>query len=77
MNWLRLLALVVAAGLLPAASAHARVQPRMFCWVSDVEFPVGCTEDEEDDDEDGGRMQAGSDPLALRISLDHRRSLGV
>jgi hypothetical protein len=75
MTWLRLLALAVAA-LTLAAPAHARIQPQMFCWVSDVEFPVGCTEDEEQDDEESIRV-AGSDPWPLRMNFHHRRSPGA
>ena len=37
----------VGGVLLPA---QGRVQPPMFCWSPDVEFPVAC-EEEEDEDE--------------------------
>jgi hypothetical protein len=41
-------ALAAAGGaLLPA---QGRMQPPMFCWSPDVEFPVAC-EEEEDEDE--------------------------
>lgn len=43
-------AIVGAAVIMAETPAHARVQPQMFCWSSDVEFPVAC-EEEEDEDE--------------------------
>jgi hypothetical protein len=48
-----LLAIILAA-LAASGAADARVQTQMFCWISDVEFPVACAEDEDagDDDED-------------------------
>jgi hypothetical protein len=53
MTWLRTLAIVIAA-LTTTGAADARIQTQMFCWITDVEFPVACAEDEDsgDDDED-------------------------
>ena len=53
MTWVRLLAIVLT-GLAVTGAADARIQTQMFCWISDVEFPVACAEDEDggDDDED-------------------------
>ena len=51
MNWLRMLAIVLV-GLAASGAADARVQTQMFCWISDVEFPVACAEDEDGGDED-------------------------
>lgn len=47
--FIRLAVALVAVGgaWLPA---QGRVQPQMFCWSPDVEFPVAC-EEEEDEDE--------------------------
>ena len=44
--------LVIVAGLDVAGPTHARVQSQMFCWVTDVEFPVACVEEEDDEEED-------------------------
>lgn len=43
------LAVAVAAVLVAEASAHARVQPQLICWSPDVEFPVACEEEDEDE----------------------------
>jgi hypothetical protein len=51
MNGIIKLALATAMTVLGAAAAYARVQPQMFCWTPDVEFPVAC---DDDDDDDGG-----------------------
>jgi hypothetical protein len=51
--FIRLAVAIAAAGgaVLPA---QGRVQPQMFCWSPDVEFPVAC-EEEEDEDEGNNR----------------------
>jgi hypothetical protein len=49
--WLRVLAIVLT-GLAMTGAAHARIQTQMFCWETDVEFPVACAEDGESSDED-------------------------
>lgn len=41
--------IAVAAMAMANASAHARVQPQMVCWSPDVEFPVVCEEEDEDE----------------------------
>ena len=43
--------LVLLAGLALAGCwpAWASVHGKMYCWYSDVEFPVDCDEDEDDD----------------------------
>jgi hypothetical protein len=51
MTWLRITFLLLAA--LAAGPAHASIQRQMFCWDSDVEFPIACAEEEDDDDDDG------------------------
>jgi hypothetical protein len=43
---------VVLSGLAVTGAAHARIQTQMFCWETDVEFPVACAEDEDGGDED-------------------------
>jgi hypothetical protein len=48
---------LLSAGLLASfvafpAPASAKIHPEMFCWVTDVEVPVGCSEDEEEPDGD-------------------------
>jgi hypothetical protein len=53
MTWLRMLAIVLA-GLAATGTAHARIQTQMFCWITDVEFPVACAEDEDSGDDDDG-----------------------
>ena len=61
MTWLRM-TLVLLGVLAAAGPAHASIQRQMFCWDPDVEFPVRCVEDEEDDegDEEAGHTPAGS-----------------
>ena len=44
-------ALAVAAVVAAGTSAYGRPQPQMFCWTPDVEFPVACEDDDEDDEE--------------------------
>jgi len=51
MSWLRVLTIVLT-GLAVTGAADARVQTQMFCWITDVEFPVACAEDEDGDDDD-------------------------
>lgn len=51
MAWMRVLAIILT-GLVTAGAAEARIQAQMFCWITDVEFPVGCDEDEDGGDED-------------------------
>ena len=53
MTWVRILAIVLA-GLAATGTAHARIQTQMFCWITDVEFPVACAESDDggDDDDD-------------------------
>jgi hypothetical protein len=41
--------------------AQGRVQPQMFCWSPDVEFPVAC-EEEEDEDEGNKLALLGTRP---------------
>jgi hypothetical protein len=42
---------IVAALLLAAWSpASARMPPQIFCWTPDHEFPVGCDEEEGEDE---------------------------
>ena len=50
MNILIRLAVALAAVGGAGLAAQARVQPQMFCWSPDVEFPIAC-EEEEDEDE--------------------------
>ena len=59
MTWFRVLAVMVA-GLAVVGPAQARIQTQMYCWISDVEFPVACAEDEDGGDEDEGE-EAESD----------------
>jgi hypothetical protein len=59
MTWFRVLAVIVA-GLAAVGPAQARIQAQMYCWISDVEFPVACAEDEDGGDEDEGE-EAESD----------------
>ena len=53
MSWLRMLTIVLA-GLAATGTAQARIQTQMFCWITDVEFPVACAEDEDGGDDDEG-----------------------
>lgn len=41
-----LLILAIAANVVVAGPAHARIQDDMVCWVPDCEFPVDCDEEE-------------------------------
>ena len=45
-------AAVSGAGL----TAQGRVQPQMFCWSPDVEFPVACEEEEDEDEGNNGAL---------------------
>ena len=60
MMWLRMLAIVLGGVAVPGTT-DARVQTQMYCWISDVEFPVACAEDEDsgDDDDDGAEYDSG------------------
>jgi hypothetical protein len=49
------MAAAAVAMLLLAHTASARVQPTMFCWMPDAEFPVACEEEGEGDDDDAIR----------------------
>lgn len=61
------LALLLAAALARLEAAEARIQPQMFCWDPDFEFPVACDEDEEaDDDDDEARQAVRRSLLAIR-----------
>jgi hypothetical protein len=45
-------------GLLAAGAAGpgaASLQPQMYCWSGDSEFPVACEDDGEDDEARAGR----------------------
>jgi hypothetical protein len=61
MKSLVVFAAAIATVVVAAASAHGRPQPQMFCWTPDVEFPVAC---EEEEDEDEGYRQL---PVAMRV----------
>jgi hypothetical protein len=68
-------AIAVAAVVLAGASAYGRVQPQMFCWAPDVEFPVACDEEEDDD---GGELSSSMGWIAGRqlgqiVEQDRRR----
>lgn len=53
MTWLRTIAVILAALAAAGGPARASIQHQMFCWDSDVEFPVACAEEEDDEgDED-------------------------
>ena len=52
MKYVVRVAVVVAALLVELTSAQSRVPSQIFCWTPDVEFPVAC-DDEDDDDEPG------------------------
>jgi hypothetical protein len=61
MMWLRIITIVLGAVAAPG-TPNARIQTQMYCWISDVEFPVACAEDEDGDDddhEDGAEYEAG------------------
>jgi hypothetical protein len=45
------LAIAIAAVGGAGLPAQGRIQPQMFCWSSDVEFPVACEEEEDEDDQ--------------------------
>ncbi len=60
MTWLRAIAVILAA-LAAAGPARASIQHQMFCWDSDVEFPIACAEEEDDDDDDGEPGYAPTD----------------
>ncbi len=61
MMFLRMLAIVLT-GLAVTGAAEARIQTQMFCWISDVEFPVACAEDEDGGDEDEDEAEYDSGP---------------
>jgi hypothetical protein len=43
-------AVVLVALCLALAQARASVQPILFCWIPDAEFPVACEEEDEEDE---------------------------
>ena len=43
------LALAAVAVIPVGISAYARVQPQMYCWAGDAEFPVACDPEEEEE----------------------------
>ena len=51
MTWLRI-TLVLLAALAATSPAHASIQRQMFCWDPDVEFPIACVEEEDDEEGD-------------------------
>ena len=53
------LALAALALLAWGTPGTASVQAQMYCWSEDSEFPVPC---DQDDDDDGGELRAGSTP---------------
>ena len=46
-----LLLLAIMAALATSLPAFARIQPEIVCIDSEMEFPVACDEDGEDDDD--------------------------
>lgn len=44
------LSVAVAFVVVAETAALASVQPQMLCWSPDVEFPVICEEEDEDDE---------------------------
>ena len=50
------LAVVFAAVSVAGHTAQGRVQPQMFCWSPDVEFPVACEEEEDEDEGNNGAL---------------------
>jgi hypothetical protein len=60
MTWLRM-TLVLLAALAAAGPAHASIQRQMFCWDPDVEFPIACADEEDDEgDEEAGHAPTDS-----------------
>ena len=49
MNSLLGLILIILGAICLAAAAEASVQPQMYCWDPDLEFPVSCNEDGGDE----------------------------
>ncbi|MEO8420925.1 MAG: hypothetical protein ABI457_07000 [Hyphomicrobium sp.] len=47
MRFALLLLAVMAASATPWP-AHARIQPDVVCWESDLEFPIACDPDDDD-----------------------------
>ena len=50
------LAVAIAAASGAGLTAQGRVQPQMFCWSPDVEFPVACEEEEDEDEGNNGAL---------------------
>ena len=48
------LTVVIAAAGGAVLPVQGRVQPQMFCWSPDVEFPVAC--EEEEDENEGNKL---------------------
>jgi hypothetical protein len=63
-------ALVLAAAMAMAGGfvspASATLQPDMYCWVSDVEIPVDCGDEEGDDDDGAHRVARVTGNVLLR-----------
>ena len=77
MTWLRI-TLVLLAALAATSPAHASIQRQMFCWDPDVEFPIACAEEEEEDegDEEAGHTPGRSiTPYATATGIDRMAGL--
>jgi hypothetical protein len=57
MNSLFGLILIILGTIGLAAAAEASVQPQMYCWDPDSEFPVSCYEEGEEDGSRNSRVQ--------------------
>ena len=57
----RVLRLMASLLLVPLWPAHARMHPQMYCWDPDIEFPVHCSEDADEEEDDDEARPAKSD----------------
>jgi hypothetical protein len=50
MNLLFALTLTILGAICLASAAEASMQPQMYCWDPDLEFPVSCNEEGDEGD---------------------------
>jgi hypothetical protein len=76
MNSLFALTLIALGVIGLAAAAEASVQPQMYCWDPDLEFPVSCNEEGEEDASRNSRAQVSgsfSRPRNVALPRLHHR----
>ena len=66
MNSLLGFILIILGAICLAPAAEASVQPQMYCWDPDLEFPVSCNEEGDEGDARADDKSARQPPPAAR-----------